>query len=213
MLAIATGLVIVGAIVALMGIKIFQIVLPIIGFIAGIMVGFSGVQAVFGTGAVSLSIAVLTGALIGVLMAILSFLYFEVAVAVLMAVLLANLFIYVGLVLGLSKDGFLVFLLGLSGAVMGLAIATTKPVSPALVITFTAFYGVAMIMAGVLLAAGHLSANQLNDQGVLHAVTRTVHDSFIWLFVWLGGTLLASNVQYAAVKREILNDNFAYTGK
>ncbi len=210
MLLTATALIILGVIVALVGIKIFKIILPIIGLIAGFMVGFSGVQAVFGTGGVSMAVAIVTALIVGALMAVLSFVYFEIAVAVLTAILFAQAMVFLGSALGLQDNGFLLMLMALAGAVIGLAVYTSVPLTASLVITVTSFYGVAMVLAGIFLLVGEISLDQLHDDGVLDVVGKTVGDQFLWLIAWVGASLVASNLQAKAAVQDFLDNNYAF---
>src|SRR6187402_1421361 len=111
MVIIATALIILGGISALIGVKIFRILLPIIGLVAGVMVGFGGVQAVFGTGVISTTIAVVMSVVVGVIMALLSFLFYELAIMILAVMLGAAAFSYLGVAIGLGDAGFILFLL------------------------------------------------------------------------------------------------------
>lgn len=211
MLFVAAALVVAGAAIALLGERIFRVALPLIGLIAGVMVGYSGVQAVFGIGVVSLPLAIITGVLVGVLLAILSYLYFNIAVAVLAMVLTCYAMVYLGIALGLSDNGFMLFLMGFAGAVLGLAVAVSTPLSLSLVLFVTSFYGVALVMAGILLAAGNITLDQLQDHGILRAVTSTVGDQFIWWLVWIGGGLVAGQIQATAIARDLGNSSLSYT--
>jgi len=210
MLVVATALVIVGVVVALLGERVFRVALPIIGFVAGLMVGFSGVQAVFGVNAISLPIAVITGVLVGALMAVLSYLYFDIAVMVLVAALSMYALVFLGVALGLQDNGFILTVLAFAGIVGGVAIALAAPVSRSLVVVVSSFYGVAMVLCGILLVAGDLSLNDLQEHGILRAVTDTVKDQFVWILVWVGGGLISTHVQLAASKVSLLDDSLAY---
>ena len=108
MIFVAAALVVLGAAVALLGERAFRIILPIIGFIAGILIGYSGVQAVFGIGIISFPLAIITALLVGAIIAALSYLYFDLAIILLVAAITAYGAMYLGIALGLSKNSFLV---------------------------------------------------------------------------------------------------------
>jgi hypothetical protein len=204
-------LIVLGAILALMGMKIFKVVLPIFGFIAGLMVGFSGVQAIFGKGAVSLAIAIIVAVIVGVVMALLSFFFFNIAVAILVAIMFANMMIYLAIALGLSHDGFITLLMGFAGAILGLALAIMYPLSGSLVLVLTSFYGVLMIFGGIMLAAGHVSLDDLHNQGILFSVSDTVNYPFLWFLAWIGASFVAMRAQVAAIKSDFMDNKYAYT--
>lgn len=211
MIIIATGLILLGGISALIGVKLFRLLLPILGLIAGVMVGFGGVQAVFGTGAVSTTIAVVMAIIVGVIMALLSFLFYEIAIVVLSIILGASFMTYLGVAIGLEDAGFVLFLLGFAGAVLGFMVAMSTNLSVSLVIVATSMLGVGYILAGILLIVGAISLDDLSNGGIIPAVVETVDQSFLWLFVWIAGTIVSMNVQIQTLKQEFMSDQFEYT--
>jgi hypothetical protein len=80
----------VGLLCATLGARLAKTLLPLFGFFAGIMVGFTGVQAVFGTGVLSTTMAVFVSFVVGLLLALLSYLFFDLAVSLLMGLVVAN---------------------------------------------------------------------------------------------------------------------------
>lgn len=210
MVIIATGLILIGGISALVGVKLFRLLLPLIGLVAGIMVGFGGVQAVFGTGVVSTTIAVVVAVIVGAIMALLSFLFFELAIVVLSMVAGASIMTYLGVAIGLENAGFILFLLGLTGAIFGFLISAGSGLSAAFVIFVTSMLGVGYILAGVLLLVGAISLDSLSDGGIIPAVVETVDQSFLWLFVWIAGTIFAMNVQTKTLAQEFMDNQFEY---
>lgn len=213
MLVFATGLILVGGLLALYGHKLFRILLPIAGLVVGAMVGFTGVQAVLGTGAISLSIAILMAVIVAVIMALLSFAFYDLAVIILTALLGASVLTFLGIAIGLEDNGFILFLLGLAGAVMGIVAATGSYLSTGLIFAVTSMVGVALILAAVMLFAGELTLDQLHDEGVVRAVVNEVDQSFLWLFVWLAGSLVAMNVQMKLATQEFITSTFEYSEK
>lgn len=210
MLVFATGLLLVGGVLAVYGQRLFRVILPIAGLVVGAMVGFGGVQAIFGSGAISLTIAVLMAVIVAIIMGLLSFAFYGLAVTVLMAVIGATALTYLGIALGLEDNGFVLTLLGLSGAVLGLAYGSGSHISVTLVFTVTAMLGVALILGGVFLFAGEVTLDQLHDQGVIRSVLDTVDQSFLWFFVWIAGSVVAMNVQAKIAMRDFGLDAYAY---
>ncbi len=202
-----------GLLVAFMGVKLFRLLLPIIGLVTGAMAGFIGTQAVFGTGVVATSIAVLVAILLGLLLAILSYAFFEVAVIVCIAMLGAAAFAFMGEAVGLNQDGFLVFLLALAGAILAGAAAVYGRLSLAIVMAFTSFSGIAYVLAGTFLLVGGITLDDLNQNGVGGSVVSVVHQSFLWLLVWVGASLLALQVQARSLFDQYVSSTFEYTEK
>jgi hypothetical protein len=213
MVIIATALIVLGGISALIGIKVFRILLPVIGLVAGIMVGFGGVQAIFGTGVISTTIAVVMAIVVGVIMALLSFLFYELAIMILSIMLGAAAFSYLGVAIGLENAGFVLFLLSVAGGILGFIVAASSNLSVSFVIVATSLLGVGYIMAGILLLVGAISLDSLSTNGIIPAVLDTVDQSFLWFFVWLGGSIVAINVQKASLQKEFMDNQFEYQVK
>lgn len=209
MIIVAVGLILFGGFCALLGLKLFRVMLPILGFVSGLMVGFGGVQAVFGKNAVSFAIAIIVALLVGVMMAVLSYLFYEMAIVILTAVLGASVFTYLGTALGLGDNGFVLFLLGLSGAILGLALATSTPISTSLVLALTSLLGVGYILAGSMLLVGNLTMDMLQENGIINSVLASVDQPLLWMFVWFGAAAVAMNVQIQSLKYSQF-EGFAY---
>lgn len=207
MILIAIVLILVGAFVALLGERTFRVILPIIGFVAGILIGYSGVEAVFGIGFISFPLAIITSLLIGAILAILSYLYFEIAVILLVGVITGYGAMYIGIALGLSSNGFWLGLLTFAGAVIGLALASAIPMGQSLIVIISSFYGVAMVMAGVFMMSGSVTFEQMQRIGILRVVTERIDGSLLWLVVWIGGSIACCYAQLAAIARELLGGN------
>jgi len=210
MVFVAAALVIIGVVVALMGERAFRFVLPIIGFVAGILIGYSGVQAVFGIGIISFPLAIITAFLIGAIMAVLSYLYFDLAIILLVAIITGYGAMYLGIALGLSNNPFWMGLLAFSGAIVGLVVATILPMAQSLVVVVSSFYGVAMVLAGVFLVGGSVTSEQLH-QGLIPAVSERINGHILWLMVWMGASLAACYFQIAAINKRMMGGSgFSY---
>ena len=207
---LAIFLITMGVIVSLLGFKLFRVLLPIIGLIAGSMVGFIGFQAVFGTGAISTTVAIIVAIVVGLLFALLSFFFFEIALLAYMALLGAGIMAYIGVALGLGDNGFIMFLLSLGGLVLGAIAATSAAFSEKLVVGLTSFAGVLMIFAGIFLVGGGVTVDQLQNEGIIKTVLAVIDDSFLWFFIWLGASLVAMQVQIKTLLLEVLDNNYEY---
>lgn len=213
MLIVSTLLIAIGLVVALLGVKMFRLLLPLIGLVTGAMAGFIGVQAVFGVGAVATAIAVVVAIIMGLLFAFLSFAFFDLAVIVYVAMLGAAVFSYVGIALGLSQDGFLVFMLAVTGFLLAATWASRGGVSLRIVKALTAFIGTAYVLVGIMLLVGNVSIDELNNSGVVATIIRVVDQSFLWFLVWIGGSLVAQQLQQRAAFNDLLTTSFEYNDK
>ncbi len=212
MIVAALVLLMTGILLSLFGHKLFRIFLPLLGLVGGSMVGFVGFQGVFGKSTVSTTVAIFVALVVGLMLSVLSFLFFELAVTVYTALLGASALSYLGIALGLGSNGFVLFLLSVAGFVIGLNIASSVTFSTSLVIGVTSFAGVALILASIFLVAGNVSADQLNEEGVIRYVLSVVDQSLLWLFVWLSGSIVAVQAQKSMLKLEVLSDQYQFKG-
>jgi len=213
MLLTATMLIALGVLSSLLGLKLFKILLPLLGLVSGIMVGFAGVQGVFGSGTLSTTMAVFVSFVVGLLLAVLSYVFFELAVIVFVALIGASAFSYMGVALGLREEGFLVFMLALSGAIIGATVAARYGVGAQVVVALTSMLGVAWILAGFMLVVGKVSLDEIAATSVAATMLRIVDQSFLWFFVWFGGSLVAMQVQHRLARLDTFTTAFEYDGK
>lgn len=206
----ATLLIAAGLVTGLLGLKLFRLLLPLVGLVSGFMVGFVGVQSVFGTGSLSNAMAVLVALVVGVVLAVLSFMFYEFAVAFLVALLGASALAYLGVALGLNENGFLVFLLSLSGFIIGFVVSQSYPVSRQLVVAVTSLLGVAYVLVGFMLVAGTVSLDDLNRVGIVRTLLDVVDQSLVWFMVWLGGSLIVMQLQERLAAASMFTDAYTY---
>lgn len=210
MIAVALVMTALGLLVGLFGIKLFRILLPLVGLVSGAAVGFIGFQGVFGSGAVSTTIAIFVAVLVGLLLAILSFVFVDLALTVYTAILGASALAYLGVALGVGGNGFVMFLLTVAGLIIGFSVAARQGFTEAVVVTLTSFLGGAMILAGVFLVAGDVTLEQLHSQGVIASILGVVQQSLLWLFVWLGGSLLLAQIQHRLIAMEVFHSMYEF---
>ena len=209
MVLLAVGLIIIGVAPALAGLELFRLRLPLVGFVSGLVVGFSGVQGVFGTGAVSTSVALIMALVTGVIMAVLSFLFFEIAIIILSVIVGAAAFSYLAVAIGLGNSGFILFMLSLFGGIAGFIAATSSALSRSVVIAVTSLLGSAYVLCGVMLLVGSVSLDQLNN-GIIRTVLSVVDQEFVWLLAWLAGSIIAINIQRSTPDMLLLSDAYEY---
>lgn len=210
MLFTAVVLLITGIAVSLLGFKLFKLLLPILGLVVGAEVGFVGFQGIFGVGIVSTTVAVFVALAVGVIMALLSFMFFEIAVTIYVAILGASALSYLGIVLGLGENVFVMWLLAFAGLVMGLSVTRSRTFSASLIMSVTSFIGVAMILSSIFLIVGNVTIAELNEQGITASIIKIVNQSFLWLFVWLSGSMIALQVQKSILLSEILKNQYQF---
>lgn len=145
---------------------------------------------------------------IGILMAILSFLFFDIAVTVFTIVLGAMALGYVGIALGLSEDGLIVFLMSIAGGILAGIFAVNVGISNRLVIALTSLLGVGYILVALMLLVGKVSVDDLSENGVTATILDVVDQSFLWFFVWIGGSLVSMRLQYRLMLASLMTTMF-----
>jgi hypothetical protein len=210
MVLVAFLLLVTGLLVGLLGQKLFRVLLPLLGLVGGTVVGFVGFQAVFGTSALSTTMAVFVAVIVGLVLALLSFLFFELALTIAVALLGASAFSYLGIALGLQENGFVLFLLSLAGFVLGLAVSSSAAFSASFVISITAFAGAALVLSSTFLIAGSVTLTQLYEEGIIRTVLNVVDQSFLWFFVWLTTSLIAAHVQRWLLVQEVMGNRYQF---
>lgn len=199
MVLFSFALLAVGIVCALVGARLARVLMPLFGLFIGIIVGFIGFQGVFGAGALSTTVAVFVSATVGVLLGVLAYAFFDLAVTVLVGLVTANALSFLGIAIGLRENGFVVLMLWLAGLIFGLSFALKNEVTEPFLVYLTSFMGVAMILASVLLVAGDITLTQVYEEGIVPSVLSVTSQSLVWLLAWIGGALVAGQVQLASL--------------
>jgi hypothetical protein len=152
--------VIVGTLVAVFGVRVFFLLLPAWGFIAGFVVGAAGVSAILGEGFAATVLGWGAGIGLGVLFAILAGVFFWASILILAGTvgwaLVAGLLLAVG-----TEPGLLPFLAGLAGAAALIVLAIVIDAPIVYVAVLTSLGGSAYAIAGALLMLGRLELADL----------------------------------------------------
>ncbi len=152
----------VGALVTTYGVRLFYLLLPLWGFVAGVMLGAQGVSELLGDGFLATAASWAAGLVLGVTFAVTATLWFWAAVLVLAFSVGSG--IGSGLLVTLGIDpGVLTFAAGLAlgAALVVLAIAIDAPVL--LVAALSALGGAALVVTGAMLILGRLEPSDLAD--------------------------------------------------
>lgn len=198
--------------VGLLGLKLFRVLLPIAGLALGAVIGFTGIQGVFGTGPASTTVAVLTAIVFALVLAVLSYAFFDTALTVLLGMAFASLFALFGVVLGLSPNGLVVFLLSVSGFIIGVLLVLQAGVmTESLVTLVTSFVGAGLILGGVFLMGSGVALGDLSSKGVILTVAERVSDSFWWVLVWIAGAIIMRSIQLKALYLELFPEYLSYS--
>ncbi len=214
MVLTAIGLIVLGLAVGLFGYSLFRVLLPVAGLVVGAVIGFTGVQGIFGTGVASTTVAVVVAALFAVVMAALSYLFFDIAVIVYAGAVFASLFTLLGVGLGLSANGFVLTLLAVAGFILGIMLASSSGLfTQGLVMLITGFVGTGFILGGVFLLTGGVTTQMLQEQGVISSVASQVNQSFLWVLVWITGAMVFRYIQMGTYLYQVFPEHLSYETK
>lgn len=210
-IAVAIFLVAIGLVVGLLGYKLFRAIMPIAGLVVGATIGFTGFQGIFGTGPVSMSVALLAAVVFGVVLALLSYAFFDLALIIFMGVAMSSLFTLLGIALGLSSTGFILGLLSLAGFIIGILFASSSAfLAENLVSLVTAYVGSGLVLAGIFLLFSGVSLQDMYTNGVLHTAAAYASKSFIWILVWIAGIVVMRQAQLHALMLEMFPEHLQY---
>jgi len=195
--------ILVGAAFCFIGFRLFLILMPLWGFIAGFTAGAAGISALFGDGFLSTALGWIVGAVLGLVFALLVYFFYWAAVVILGASIGYSL--GAGIILGFGLPGILAFVVGLSFATAAVLATIFLDVPQLLIVAFTALAGAGALLAGILLWVGRIKVEGLR-QGAVAAV---LADSWFWLIVYVVVAALGLIVQIAG-KSEYRLERTAY---
>ena len=195
--------ILVGAAFCFIGYRLFLILMPIWGFIAGFVAGASGIAALFGDSFLATALGWVVGAVLGLVFALLAYFFYWAAIVILCAS--AGYSLGAGIIAGIGLPGILAFVVGLSFATAAVLVAIFLNVPQALIVAFTALGGAGALLAGVLLWVGRIKVEDLN-QG---AVAGVIKDSWVWFAVYVVIAVAGIFAQIAS-KQEYQLERTAY---
>ncbi len=180
---IAILAILIGLAICFAGYRWLWILLPFWGFFAGIWLGFTGIQTIFGEGFLAGVSGIVVGLILGVIFAVLSYLFYFVGVAILGAT------VGYGLTMSLftgafgMEPNFLIWLIAIVVAVVAAFLTLALNLQKYVVIVITALAGASATIAGVLLLFGQTSSEDLSGQiGVFAPVS--LQEGAIWWILW-----------------------------
>jgi len=205
---VGTLLILIGLVIAFAGYPLFRILLPVMGFFAGFGLGFSMIQAVAGSNVLSFAVALLTAIVTGIVIAALSYAYYTVGILLVAASLMAGVFAYLGQAVGLRENGFVVGLLSITGAIIGIMTVLKYGLHHDFIVVISSMFGVGMIFVGVFLMFGDYNLADLSRNGISQSIGSLVTSSWLWLIAWIGGVVIALQAQMIMIARAVFGDQF-----
>lgn len=146
---------------------VFLVLLPIWGFFAGFWLGAHGITMLFGEGFLATTTGWIVGFVAGFLLAIFSYLFYALGVAVIAGVIGYAIGSGMMAAMGLTA-GWVLFIVGVTVAVMVIALTLFLNLQKYVIITLTALGGANAILLGVLLLFNRVSLTRLHRRGQRH---------------------------------------------
>ncbi len=208
---LAVVLIVAGLAIGLFGLKLARVLLPLAGLMTGAIIGFTGMQGVFGTSVTSTTIAILVAAIFGLVLAVMSYAFFNIALVVLTGTAFMSLFALLGIALGLSANGFVVGMLSVTGFLVGVYMAASAPLLGASLVSLaTSFIGSGLVLAGIFLLGSSVTLEDLATNGIITTVAERVSNSFWWIFVWVGSAIILRYIQLSSLLNELFPSHLGY---
>lgn len=169
-----------GAFLVLIGIRVFFAALPIMGFIVGMTGGLALMDHLFDNRFLSTTTGIIVGLILGVVGALISYLYWYIAV-----VLGAS---YIGASIGTGlmeafdvNSQWVIFIVALIGAIILAALTILLNLPVYWVIVNTSFVGATLVIGGLMLALNRIDRVDLG----YGAVTAAINESWFWVIAWI----------------------------
>ncbi len=192
-------LIVLGAFLALAGLRVFFIALPIMGFIVGMAGGLALMDHLFDNRFLSTTTGIIVGLVLGVVGAVISYMFWYFAIILGAAFIGASL--GTGLMNAFNVDSqWVIFIVAVIAAVI-LALLTIFLNLPIYwVIVNTAFVGSTLLVGGVMLALNRIDRVDLG-YGTLWAA---INESWFWVIAWIVVAAVGIGAQLTMITQAVL---------
>lgn len=187
--------IVIGLVACLAGYAVFRVVLPILGFFVGLGLGAQLAASLFNEPYLGSVLSWAVAILVGVAVATIAFVWWYVSVAVTIGGL--GYAIGYGAAAGLGADPTGLVIAGVVVAVLFALVALLLRVPIFIVILVTAFWGASALIGGVLVLLNRIEPDQLRNG----SVDVVIHNTPLWLAVWLGLGIVGVLVQWFTTPR------------
>lgn len=187
--------IVVGIGLTLLGYAAFRVLLPIIGFLAGLWLGMDLVTNFMSNMPfLGLSLGLVLGLILGVVFAAIA--YFVYSVAIILVGLALGYALGAGVMLLLGIDGLFAWLVGVVVAIAVGVLFMRGDMPKVYIMVLTAFAGASAVIAGILVLFGQIPPSQLG----LSFVDPYIAQSWFWLIVWAVLGAIGFVIQYQSVE-------------
>ncbi|MGD9710469.1 MAG: DUF4203 domain-containing protein [Thermomicrobiales bacterium] len=195
-------MVLIGGGLVLAGLRVFMLLLPVLGFMAGMSLGLALMFWAFDEGILSTAAGVVVGILIGIVFAVLSYLFWYVAVIMGGATIGASL--GAGLMnLFDVNTNWVIAAAAIVGGILFALLTMVLDLPVYWVVVVTAFNGAAWVIGGALLIFDRIERSELG-YGV---VWSAIDESFFWLIAWAVVAAIGIGAQLSSLARVVLPDD------
>ena len=181
----------VGLLACFVGFRIFVLLLPLWGFVAGFVVGANAVVYFLGEGFMRGILGIIAGIVLGIVFAGLAVIWWWVGIVIAIAAM--------GYALGYAILPAIGIDIGLVNVLIGLLFAAAVAIAAvvlrlprAIIIAVTALWGAGATVGAVLLLLGQVELEALGQGGVSAALS----ESILWSVVALGLAIVGMVVQF-----------------
>ena len=181
-----------GAVLCFAGYRLFLVLLPIFGFLAGMWLGGFVVSLIFSTGFLATVVGVTAAFLVGVLGAIFAYLFYTVGVAIVVAIFGAALGAGIMTALGFEAP-WLIGLVALACAIAVGVLVLVLKLQKHVIMIGTAVAGADLMVLAFLFILGRVTLEQL--QSTRHLFRPILADAWFWWIAWLGLAVIGTVVQ------------------
>jgi len=180
----------IGLLVCFFGLRLWFVLLPVIGAVVGFSIGAWFVQEVFGTSFLATASSWLAGILLAIVFALVSWFFWYVGVVMLAGAFGAGL--GSGLLHALFPEpwGWVLFLVTVIGAVIAAVLAVSLHLPSYIVVVTSAFVGAALVVAGVMTMLSIITVGELANGVAIAVVDEAKYQGASWLWV-IGWIVLA----------------------
>jgi hypothetical protein len=191
-------MIVLGAFLALAGLRVFFIALPILGFIVGMAGGLALMDHIFDNSFLSTTTGIIVGIIFGIVCAVLSYLFWYVAIVLGAA--------YIGATLGAGlMDAFnvdtqwVILIVAVIGAIILGLLTVLLDLPIYWVIVNTAFVGATLVIGGILLSLDRIDRPDLS-YGTIWAA---IDESWFWVIAWIVVAAVGIGAQLAMITQAV----------
>jgi len=174
--------ILIGVAFCFLGYRLFLVLLPILGFFAGLWLGAEAITLLFGTGFLATTTGIVVGIIFGLILAVLSYFFYYAGVIIIAAII--GYALGSGLMMAIGFDaGFISALVGIITAVVVAGVAILFNLQKYVIIILTSLGGANAILLGILLFLGRVSLDSITT--ARDTIQPVMQDSWFWALAWV----------------------------